>query len=161
MNEERSNMNKTSKASEGIWNFCLIVSVLIANCILFTLIVRTNVNAAEFNIPAGDVHAMIDAINEANGNGEDDMINLEAGIYTLTEVNNTNDGNNGLPSITTTIIINGAGDDKTIIESRAFFRIFHRKLFFDNTFTEEEKDESTSSMGDNFPGEFGIRPITT
>ena len=154
-------MNKTSKASEGIWNFCLIVSVLIANCILFTLIVRTNVNAAEFNIPAGDVHAMIDAINEANGNGEDDMINLEAGIYTLTEVNNTNDGNNGLPSITTTIIINGAGDDKTIIESRAFFRIFHRKLFFDNTFTEEEKDESTSSMGDNFPGEFGIRPITT
>ena len=118
-------MNKTSKASEGIWNFGLIVSVLIANCILFTLIVRTNVNAAEFNISAGDVYAMIDAINEANGNGEEDTINLEAGFYTLTEVNNTNDGNNGLPSITTTIIINGTGDDKTIIESRAFFRIFH------------------------------------
>ena len=41
--------------------------------------------------------------------------------------------------------------------------------FFDNTFTEEEEedededeeDESTISMGDNFPGKFGVRPITT
>ena len=45
-------------------------------------------SAAVFQIPAGDVPALIAAINAANANGEQNVINLEAGTYTLTIVDN-------------------------------------------------------------------------
>ena len=44
--------------------------------------------AAVFNIPSGNVTALIAAINTANANGEENIINLEAGTYTLTAIDN-------------------------------------------------------------------------
>ena len=71
--------------------------------------------AATFKIPAGNVEALIAAINTANGNGEADTIKLAAGTYTLTEVNNITEGQNGLPSITSKITIKGVNANRTII----------------------------------------------
>ena len=88
----------------------------------------TSARAEVFNIPPGDVVALIAAINAANANGEDDTINLEAGTYSLTTVDNEIDGQNGLPLITSAITINGAGADHTVIEPAAdacCFLIFH------------------------------------
>jgi hypothetical protein len=48
--------------------------------------------------------------------------------YTLTEVNNTTDGPNGLPSVTSILSIQGAGADTTVIErdtSAPGFRLVH------------------------------------
>jgi len=68
--------------------------------------------AAVFDIHCGDVTQLINAINTANSNGEVNEINLNADnqancVYPLTVADNTTDGANGLPSITSTITING------------------------------------------------------
>lgn len=96
---------------------------------LFLIGISPFVYAHTFNVPAGDVNALIEAINNANNETlypGPDTINLAAGsTYTLTVVNNNTDGPNGLPSITSTITINGNG---AIIErstSAPGFRIFH------------------------------------
>ena len=99
--------------------------------LIMTLALSDRLHAAVFSCPSGDVACLITAINTANENGEDDTIQLQAGTYTLTAVDNVieNDGGNGLPSITSAITITGAGADTTIIErdvnGDAFFRIFH------------------------------------
>jgi hypothetical protein len=92
--------------------------------------------AATFDIADGDVAALIAAVNTANVNGEADTINLSAGgTYILTVVDNTTNGENGLPSITTEITINGSG--ATIERSAAggtpAFRFFHVSLEGDLT----------------------------
>ena len=72
-------------------------------------------SAAVFQIPAGDVTRLIAAINTANANGEENTIILEPGIYTLTTADNTTGaptaalGANGLPVITSTLTLRGAG----------------------------------------------------
>jgi hypothetical protein len=74
------------------------------------------------------VACLIAAINAANANGEDNTIRLAAGTYTLTSVNNTTDGANGLPSITSTLTIIGVGAETTIIARAASappFRLVH------------------------------------
>src|SRR5712691_11915418 len=75
--------------------------------------------AADFACAAGDVACLIDAINQANANGEANTITLEAGTYTLTAVDNDTDGLNGLPSVTSTLTLQGAGIDTTVIERDA------------------------------------------
>lgn len=51
---------------------------------------------------------LIDDIEAANGNTEANVIELAAETtYTLTPVDNTADGPNGLPSITSEVTING------------------------------------------------------
>lgn len=80
-----------------------------------------------FDVADGDVQGLIDAINAANQTGTSDpersiaapaVINLAAnGHYTLTAVDNTDLGGNGLPVITGTVIINGKG--ATIARSSA------------------------------------------
>ena len=74
--------------------------------------------AADFTCPAGasGVACLIDAINEANANGEENIITWAAGTYTLTTVNNNTGEPTGLPPITGTLTITGAGADTTIIE---------------------------------------------
>src|SRR5262249_23723696 len=68
------------------------------------------VQAATFSCTAGDVHCLITAINKANANGRlHNTIALEAGTYTLTNIDNDTDGPNGLPSITSNLTISGAG----------------------------------------------------
>jgi hypothetical protein len=84
--------------------------------------------AADFTCAAGDVACLIHAINTANANGEANTITLEAGTYTLTAVDNTTDGPNGLPSVTSTLTIQGAGADTTVIAREAstpLFRLGH------------------------------------
>jgi hypothetical protein len=85
-------------------------------------------HAAVFNIAAGDVAGLINAINTANANNEDDTINLAQGTYALTAVNNDTDGPNGLPSITSAITIHGAGANDTVLaraDGTPEFRILH------------------------------------
>jgi len=85
-------------------------------------------HAADFACAAGNVTCLITAINTANANGEANTITLEAGIYTLTTVDNTTDGPNGLPSVTSTLTIQGAGAEATSIErapSAPLFRLLH------------------------------------
>ncbi|MCS6813470.1 MAG: DUF4347 domain-containing protein [Cyanobacteria bacterium] len=73
-----------------------------------------------FDVPAGDVAALIAAIDSANSNPDDaSTINLAGGTYTLTTFAPGTDtfqfpvgffyGRTGLPRITTTITINGNG----------------------------------------------------
>jgi hypothetical protein len=87
-------------------------------------------HAAEFTCPAGEsgVTCLIAAIKEANANGEANTIRLQAGTYTLTAVDNTTDGPNGLPSVTSTLTIQGAGAEATSLErapSTPLFRLLH------------------------------------
>ena len=85
-------------------------------------------HAAEFSCAAGDVACLINSINAANVNGAANTITLAAGTYTLTAVDNTSDGPTGLPSITGSLTITGAGADTTIIERAAgapLFRLLH------------------------------------
>jgi len=84
--------------------------------------------AAEFTCAGGDVDCLIDAMYEANANGEENTVTLQAGTYTLTAVDNDTDGPNGLPSVTGNLTITGAGADTTILERAAdapLFRLLH------------------------------------
>jgi hypothetical protein len=85
------------------------------------------VQAAEFTCASGDVACLIDAINQANANGEANRITLRRGTYTLTAVDNgSGEDTNGLPVITSSLTIRGQGAETTIIErdtGAPFFRI--------------------------------------
>src|SRR4051812_18701074 len=89
------------------------------------------VNAATFNIPNGDVSALKKAIRTANTNAEPDTINLAAGgTYTLTGIDNSVRGPNGLPLIKNdavgldlTINGNGATIERSDAAVTAEFRI--------------------------------------
>jgi hypothetical protein len=96
--------------------------------VFVTLATWTPVQAAVLPCPAWDVACLIAAIQTANGNGEADTIQLEAGTYLLTAVDHETEGPNGLPSITSPITITGAGAETTVIErdvSAPAFRILH------------------------------------
>lgn len=104
------------------------VGVVLVATLLGALVPSRPVPAAEFACAAGDVACLIDAINMANANGEANTITLEAGTYTLTAVDNTTDGPNGLPSVTSPLTIRGAEADATILERAAGaprFRLVH------------------------------------
>lgn len=76
-----------------------------------------------------DVNELIDAINDSNATPAlEDTINLSAGcLYELTVVDNATQGNNGLPSITSPIVINGnqATIQRSMAAGTPSFRIFH------------------------------------
>ena len=92
--------------------------------------------SADFGCASGDVACLIAAITQANANGESNTIRLEAGTYSLTEIDNNSpqpsfDGN-GLPVIVGTVAIGGSAAEATIIERADYFipapppfRIFH------------------------------------
>jgi hypothetical protein len=87
-------------------------------------------HAAVFRCEAGDVACLIRGIRVANGLGrfgKPSIIHLE-GTYTLTRVHNQHDGPNGLPSITGSLTIQGAGVQSTILERAPDappFRLLH------------------------------------
>jgi hypothetical protein len=81
--------------------------------------------AKAFHSGAGDVPCLMAAITAANANGKKNTIRLAAGTYTLTDVDHTTDGPNGLPSITSTLTIRGAGAETTTIESMGAGRLVH------------------------------------
>ena len=71
-------------------------------------------SAAVFDIPNGDVVALKNAIAAANGNNQNDIINLApGGDYLLTVVNHTTNGPTGLPAFEADsgnlVTINGNG----------------------------------------------------
>ena len=72
---------------------------------------------------------LIWSINQANSNGPGtDTINLDPGcVYQLAYVDNTVDGNNGTPTITTSIIINGNGATvrRSTQSQKSAIRLFH------------------------------------
>jgi hypothetical protein len=112
-----------------LWGFGVRVRVPVVAAIGFALLTSGRVHAAVFQCLAGNAECLIAAINTANGNGENNTITLGAGTYTLMTVDNTTDeGANGLPSITSPLTLTGAGAETTIVE-RALdappFRIFH------------------------------------
>ena len=90
--------------------------------------------SATFNISGGNVASLISAINTCNTNNEDDTINLTAhATYSLTAVNNSTDGPNGLPVIRSdnnhSLLINGNG--ATISRSSASGTPEFRLLYVD------------------------------
>jgi hypothetical protein len=115
-------MHKLTKASR-----LLLIATLLAGVAL-GLAPAPEVRAATHEIPNGDVTALIDAINDANGTGGPDTIELaEGGTYTLTAADNDTDGPNGLPSITSEITINGnnATIQRSSVGGTPEFRILH------------------------------------
>jgi uncharacterized repeat protein (TIGR01451 family) len=103
---------------------CLLALTM---CVLLTTAVQI-CPAATLTCAAGDVACLIAAIHIANSTPEPDTIQLAAGTYTLTMVDNTIDGANGLPSITSALTIQGAGADQTIVERNVNapqFRLVH------------------------------------
>src|SRR5919109_1570538 len=111
-----------------LWQMRLVVSLSIALSGLLGLPCHSPAHVGEFTCAAGDVACLIEAITQANSTGVATTITLEAGTYTLTAVNNTTNGPNGLPSITSTLTIQGAAADATVIErdtSAPFFRLVH------------------------------------
>src|SRR5262249_21641033 len=78
---------------------------------------------------AGDVQCLIIAINHANANLQpQNTILLQAGTYTLTNIDNDTNGPNGLPSITSTMTIVGAGHNTATITrdpNALGFRLLH------------------------------------
>jgi hypothetical protein len=102
-----------------LWQMRLVVSLLVVLSGILGLPRRGPAHVGEFTCAAGDVACLIDAITQANSTGVANTITLEAGTYTLTEVNNPTEGRNGLPLVTGIMTIQGAGADTTIIERDA------------------------------------------
>ena len=84
-------------------------------------------NYCAITIAAGDVPGLVSAINAANANPDPDTLCLAAGTFTLTAVDNTGHGPNGLPSITSAITLRGLGSGATLTRDPAAptFRILH------------------------------------
>lgn len=108
----------------GLKSLCLLIFVLLVCAVPHSL------NAAEYNIPPGDVAALIDAINAANSSPGPDTINLAPhSIYSLMDYYyDEADQESGLPSLSGEIVINGnnstienATNDTDNVKS---FRIF-------------------------------------
>ena len=105
-----------------LWCGLALRSIALSAAFGLTLVTSLPVQAANFHCGAGNVPCLIAAITEANANGEKkNRILLDAGTYTLTAVDNSTDGANGLPSITSSLEITGAGAQTTIIEHAAGF----------------------------------------
>jgi hypothetical protein len=114
-------MKKLSVVAVNMWLSYLFGILLV----MASIGVGGTVHAAEFS--CGNVTCLIAKINEANTNADADTINLDPGTYTLTSIDNSTNGPNGLPSITSDITINGEDAVTTIIErdpGATFFRIF-------------------------------------
>jgi hypothetical protein len=82
--------------------------------LLWLRALNTVAQAKTFHCSAGDVQCLIAAITATNASGKKNVIQLEAGTYTLMAVDNQ--GPNGLPVITSRLTIHGAGPDLTILE---------------------------------------------
>src|SRR5262245_52800853 len=107
------------QGGRSLWRAGVAGSVLAVAALVCALALARPGQAAEFPCVSGDIACLIRAINTANATGEENTITLEAGPYTLTEVDNTTEGPNGLPSVTSTLTIQGAGAESTVIERAA------------------------------------------
>jgi hypothetical protein len=124
--------------------------------LLCTLLLSTPwTHAAIFSCAGGDSACLIAAIDAANANGQTNTITLAAGTYTLTAVDNTADGANGLPSITSPLTLQGAGASQTLIErpdSAPSFRLLHIAPMGTLTVAGVTLMGGSSSLGSGFGG---------
>ena len=101
----------------------------LATALLWTWMAPHITQAKTFQCRATDTPCLIASMIEANTNGQkENEIRLEAGTYPLTAVNNTTDGLNGLPSVTSTLTITGERAEATMIARAASapeFRLLH------------------------------------
>ena len=114
-------------------NSATLAGVVIATSFALLLAPPRPARAATFTVPSGDVRALIAAIKQANTTTEPDTIVLQPGTYTLRAVDNDTNGPNGLPSITSVVIITGSGSPITAPTiardpTAPAFRIFHVAL---------------------------------
>lgn len=128
MREVKNPIKGVSKKGLGIgrWSSYITLTIFFATYIIFVVATPQVAPAAVFN--CSTVTCLKNRINQANSTAVADTINLAAGTYTLTQVNNRTDEANGLPSITSKITIKGAGANATIIKRSASapsFRIFY------------------------------------
>jgi hypothetical protein len=115
----------TGQPSEGQqWRHSPLRSIALVAAFGLALAIPSRVQAKAFHCDAGDTPCLIAAITEANANGHKNRIFLGAGTYTLTVIDNDTAGPNGLPSITGSLEIKGAGPNTTTIERDASARPF-------------------------------------
>lgn len=111
---------------EGLHMFKNHAIQIIAPLLLGSVLVK-EVSAAIYR-PEGDVANLISAIGSANASSEDDTIDLEGFIYELTAVDNSGNGDNGLPILTSgggkLRIING-GIRRSRFGGTPSFRFFY------------------------------------
>jgi hypothetical protein len=138
---------------KGRWRAGVLGSMSVVAALVCALGLSRPGQAAEFTCAGGDVACLIAAMNTANANREENTLTLEAGIYPLTAVDNDTDGPNGLPSITGTLTLMGAGVESTVIEregSAPFFRLAH--VAAAGTLTLEGLTLRGGSIGPGHPG---------
>src|SRR5262245_2503324 len=117
-------MNVRRSARRLIMGFQGILVAAVALVLALATAPVQTAHAAIFPTTPCSVSQLIADINSANGTGAADTLTLTAGCtYTLTNTNNTTNGNNGLPVITNPLTINGNG--ATITRSTANFRFFY------------------------------------
>jgi hypothetical protein len=98
---------KSQENSTWLSNSAARLALRLIAVTFMCLLASSLAEAATFTIANGNVSALIAAINTANSNGQADIINLApGGTYSLTSVNNPG---NGLPIITSRIILSGNG----------------------------------------------------
>src|SRR5262245_49509308 len=93
----------------------IALGIIATTSIILGLAIVQPVQAATFTCAAGDVHCLITSINQSNGNGETNTIQLADGTYTLGGPS----GPTGLPEITSTLTILGENAATVIIERDA------------------------------------------
>ena len=107
---------------------CRLRRQFVGTLIAVFLICNGSAQAAEFTCASGNVDCLLTAIRAANGLSGPSTIQLAPGTYTLTVVDNDTGSPNGLPSVTSTLTIQGADAQTTIIERAADgpdFRLIH------------------------------------
>ncbi len=96
---------------------------------LLSVAATESITAKVFLCDVEDVQCLIAAINDANTTARRDTIRLLPGTYTIQGVDNTTDGPNGLPSITTPIVIESALVEPAtltrIAAEQPVFRLLH------------------------------------
>ena len=101
---------------------------IIALAVVLALTVSRGAAAASIDCGAGDVQCLIAALNQASADPQHKTtIHLAGGTYALTDVDNNTDGPNGLPSITSTVTIDGGTNGATLARASGApgFRILH------------------------------------
>jgi hypothetical protein len=110
--DDPRHVNETTRALRYQWGLAGIVVAL------GILGLSATAEAKKFTCDGGDVGCLIAAINTANANGKANTITLAAGVFTLTSAQGTDAEQSpvGLPLITGTLTIDGAGAADTVIE---------------------------------------------
>ena len=102
-------------------------------------------------IQAANTDSAVDACTA--GSGADTITLAPGGTYTLTGIDNTTEGNNGLPSITSDITIDGNGATIERDSAVQAFRIFH--VSFNGNLTLNEVTVSNGRATGSGLGSFG------